>query len=265
MSMKREVFSILKKIKVGSTPLEPIKDLNIETTTYCNRTCRYCPNSVFERGSKKNRRQMPVSLFTNIIDELAEIDFSGRISPHLYGEPLTDSRLPSLMKYAHTKLPRAKLQIFTNGDLLTPELLSQLYEVGVRDYFITLHDADAHPHTRSTGRIEQLMTAASHHKMDVNLQYQTRSDMTLYNRGGLVKTNEKSPRPVCLEPDNPVAINYRGDVLICCNDYLGEVTFGNLQNESLWDIWAKPNFLRLRRQLRKRVYVSDICKRCTGT
>jgi cyclic pyranopterin phosphate synthase len=241
----------------------PITDLNIETTTYCNRRCSYCPNSIFERSLKKNAREMSFSLFKKIVDDLAEMGFTGRISPQLYGEPLTDSRLVSRMEYANTTLPRAKLLIVTNGDFLTPTLLNQLRDVGVHDYFITIHDSDPRARKQSIERIKQLKKGAKRDKKDVTLEYQTVINPS--NRGGLIEITRRTPPPRCLDLDNALPINYRGDVLVCCNDYLGEVTFGNVQHESLKDVWTKPEFVKLREMLTKKVYSLDICKRCTGT
>lgn len=74
-------------------------DFNIEINTSCNRRCAYCPNSVFERGLIANERLMDEAIYCKLIDELATINFRGRLSPQLYGEPLLDRRLVPLMAY----------------------------------------------------------------------------------------------------------------------------------------------------------------------
>ena len=102
-------------------------------------------------------------------------------------------------------------------------------------------------------QIVELVSYAEHHELDIELDYKTLDDMHLYNRGGLLAVNSQPPPPRCLDADNPLAINYRGDVVLCCNDYLGAGVLGNLQHESLHEVWTKPEFVRLRRQLRRRV------------
>lgn len=74
--------------------------LDIETTPECNIKCSYCPTAFHNRGKKL----MDEKLFKKIIDELAEIPYKGRLSPHFYGEPLLDNRLPKLLAYAREKL-----------------------------------------------------------------------------------------------------------------------------------------------------------------
>jgi radical SAM protein with 4Fe4S-binding SPASM domain len=207
---------------------------------------------------------MAPALFRKIIDELADIDFKGSLSPHLYGEPLTDSRLISFMHYARARLPNARLEIYTNGDFLTPTLLDELYAAGVRDFLISVHSTDDPSLTESVNRVLQLREHAKNQNMNINLPYQSRiGEGPLSNRGGLVEVNKLERSPRCLEGDEPVTINYRGDVIICMNDYHGQVIFGNLCDESLEDIWSKPKFVKIRRQIESGVYQLDICKKCT--
>ena len=92
-------------VKYGNPDM--FNDIIIETTTQCNRRCGYCPNSVYDRSLKHNSHLMSEHLFMKIINDLKEMRFAGRISPHFYGEPLLDKRLYRLMKYAHDTLPKA--------------------------------------------------------------------------------------------------------------------------------------------------------------
>ncbi|NQT92724.1 MAG: hypothetical protein HQ559_08180 [Lentisphaerae bacterium] len=53
-------------VKYGSPDIFPI--ISIETTTACNRTCFYCPNSKTDRGRLENAKQMDEELFRKIVD-----------------------------------------------------------------------------------------------------------------------------------------------------------------------------------------------------
>lgn len=70
--------------------------LDIETTSKCNIKCPYCLAAFYDRGNN----YMDKKLFKKIIDELTSIPYKGRLSPHFYGEPLLDERLPKLLAYA---------------------------------------------------------------------------------------------------------------------------------------------------------------------
>ncbi|MFH0876053.1 MAG: hypothetical protein V1859_09010 [archaeon] len=82
---------------------------------------------------------MDKSLFTKIIDDLARINYNGRLMPHFYGEPLLDDRLVDLMNYTHKKLPKAQIVVYSNGDYLTKEKYSELINAGVHHFVITQH------------------------------------------------------------------------------------------------------------------------------
>jgi 2-deoxy-scyllo-inosamine dehydrogenase (SAM-dependent)/8-amino-3,8-dideoxy-alpha-D-manno-octulosonate transaminase len=67
---------------------------------------------------------MQETLFEKIINELAIIDFDGRISYHFYGEPLLDKRLPRFVSETRRRVPKSTTEIYSNGDFLTLELFA---------------------------------------------------------------------------------------------------------------------------------------------
>lgn len=235
-------------------------DLNIELNTSCNRRCKYCPNSVYERGLIKNEKLMADAIFKKIIDELAEIKFKGRISPQFYGEPLLDKRLVGFMEYARNKLPKAKLVLISNGDYLTVELFSKLLAVGINKFLITQHDETM------PLNLKQLISYLKKHpsnKNKVNILHFD-ENTPLFNRGGLVKPKVQINFPRCVYPWNPVVIDYAGDVVLCCNDYLKNVVFGNVRSQKLTDIWFSPAYKGMRKKIRNMEFHLPVCKSCLG-
>ena len=109
----------------------------IETTTYCNLRCKFCPNSIYDRGAIERKKLMKLTLFKKIVNELGDIKYNGWILMHFYGEPLTDKRITMLVKYIKINCPNAKVQINSNGFLLTINLYKELLEAGVDRLFIT--------------------------------------------------------------------------------------------------------------------------------
>lgn len=257
-SSMRTYHPIKYKLKYGDTNL--FNDINIETTTACNKRCSYCPNSVFDRGLLANERLMDEDLFKKIIDELAEINFDGRISPHSYGESLLDKRLGSLMTYTRKKLPKARLEIFTSGDLLTPDLYKRLIDAGVDRFYVSQHGETM---SKNMVLLYQFLKENPDKKKVVTYGVVT-PETPLCNRGGLVNPATINLEPRCSSPSNPVVIDYKGDVVLCCNDYLGSVIFGNVEDKSLVEIWKSEKYKLIRNQLRKRIYQLDLCKKCTG-
>ena len=72
-----------------------LKSIQIETIQGCTLHCSFCPNSKIDYTMKL----MSKKLYHSIIDQLKEMDFTGRVSPFLMNEPLLDKRLVSLVEY----------------------------------------------------------------------------------------------------------------------------------------------------------------------
>lgn len=250
--------NITNKIRYGTTDF--FTDIDIEINTSCNRRCFCCPNSIFERGLIKNEKLMSEDLFKKIIDELAEINFTGRISPHSYGEPLLDKRLISFIVLIKEKLPKTDIILFSNGDLLTIEMYNKLVEAGVTSFFITLYGMDQHKPFN-----DLLEYLKKYPKNKSKVRYRKFTEKTpLFSRGGDIKPLVLDSNPRCKHPHNPLVIDYAGNVILCCNDYHGHVKFGNLNNSSLVDIWKNEKYKEVRNQLRRGHYQLEICRKCVG-
>jgi|GEM_PF-544726 len=255
----RRSTSIKTTKENASLQKDLFKSVEIEINTSCNRRCSHCPNSIFDRGLIQNEKLMPTELFHKIIDELAEIGFSGRISPHFHGEPLLDKRLVYLIDYVQKRLPGAEIVIFTNGDYLTFEKYKELVREGVDGFIVTQHDQtipagtqDLYNHFESPG------------PLPVPLQYLVYNESTpLYNKGGLIDVPLTYPLPNCLWHSlTTVTIDHAGSVVLCCNDYLSSTTFGNVKDNKLLDIWFDECYKDIRKDLRKMEFRLPICKRC---
>ena len=208
--------------------------LNIEINSACNRRCSYCPNATFERGLIKNQKKLPREIFDKIIKELSEIKYQGKISFAFYNEPLLDDRIFDLISYTKKKLPKCEIGLFTNGDYLTKEIEKKLWAAGIDRLLVSKH-------------------------RDPNYKFNL-----LNNRCGLVKPINCDYFPRCKYEDFHAVIDYNGNWVICCNDYLSKSKMGNLKEEKIIDIWNKPGYKKLRKDLEKNIFKLDICKKCVG-
>lgn len=118
--------------------------VNLETNSYCNRSCEYCPLSIFDRKNKTPKKYpLEVSinneLFSKILEELQEINYQSTISLNLYNEPLSDIYLFKRVEEIKQKLPKVFLRFNSNGDLLDYKSLQTLSKSGLDSINITLH------------------------------------------------------------------------------------------------------------------------------
>lgn len=231
--------------------------IEIETNTNCNRKCRICPRHKHEREVGL----MPEALYSRILDQLVEIDFRGRVSPVFYNEPLMDPRLARLMNEAKTKLPKSTIVVFTNGSLLTKENIEELVESGVDTLLVSQYTqnlrADEKSYVAATDGLDP--------KYKRHIRYRVLGDEDwLSTSGGLVPVEKPVTKSRCMQASLSCVVDFRGNVVLCCNDYYGEHTFGNVNDEHLLDIWNKPAFKKLRRELRHGDFQLEICKACAS-
>jgi pyruvate formate-lyase activating enzyme-like uncharacterized protein len=114
----------------------------------CHRNCYYCfnPNQVeFEHNSQHKR---------NLVEELAQIKAQGHRMSHLAitgGEPLLHKQdVLACFRYASDAFPQTYTRLYTCGDHINPETLSELKDAGLDEirFSIRMHDLEkGHRHT----------------------------------------------------------------------------------------------------------------------
>lgn len=223
----------------------------IETFPYCNRKCSFCFNN--DRFPERELGIMSTGVWEKIIEELSSIDFAGKIFTHGYGEPLLDKRLPELISFARGKCPYAEIMFASNGDFLTEELLSELIRKGLDHVLITNYDD-----------FEKSNLAELCEKYPAHVVYRSCKEMRLQNKAGVLlnRKNIHHNTP-CLQPFTELVIDWKGNIVLCCNDYYEKHVLGNVKDESILEVWYSDKFNEYRRILKRgnRAKI-DICKNC---
>lgn len=135
------------RVRDGSSAQQLFKnivfDITIETSSYCNRRCFYCPNSLHDRISKQVL--LDSELFERLVGDLGSIDYSRRIQLGYYNEPLADPTIVDKVGRLRSALPGAFISIFSNGDYADEELLARLRAAGLNELSISLHTGNTKP------------------------------------------------------------------------------------------------------------------------
>jgi 8-amino-3,8-dideoxy-alpha-D-manno-octulosonate transaminase len=195
---------------------------------------------------------------------LSRFNFSGRVALYSYGEPCTDDRLPDLVRYAREKLPKANIEINSNGFLLTLNLYKKLVDSGISCIYVSQYGKSMPKTIKEI--FEYLKTRP---KGENKISYRIFNE-ELYplisNRGGEIEVaeNVNYERPICGYPNHAQTIDYQGNWVLCCNDYHSSIKFGNLEKESILQVWNKPYFKKIRKETNNGVYNLEICKKCVG-
>lgn len=231
--------------------------IGIETSEFCNRTCSFCPNSIYSQ----NRNLMLKELFENLIYQLKDLNYSGVICFHQYNEPLLDLRLDNLIEFTRINLRDSTLMISSNGDALTHKRWINLRKKGLDFAVISQYDEEINP------TIASLIDKLSSQENEA-LIIKIRGAFNLTGtRGGNVNVNHIPETPLnepCLRPFSQLVIRYNGMAVLCCEDYIGEAIIGDTRKDKLIEIWQseKLNEIRIDLLLGNR---KGICAKCNTT
>jgi GTP 3',8-cyclase len=222
--------------------------VEIEVCSRCNRNCHYCPVSLNPRPPVPAR--MHEHVFRRTVEQLAAVRFAGRISYHLYNEPLLRTDLHRLVGIVAAELPDALQILNTNGDLLDDRRYRVLRQAGVDYFYVTRHSPGEYPE-----RPFQVV--------------QTSADLILTNRGGTlthlpVPTSGTRTTP-CFAPAEMLIVTVTGDVLLCYEDAGRGHVMGNLMTAPLPEIWNSARSREIRQQLQRgHRAVTAMCTACSN-
>lgn len=255
-------FSLLSLIKYGDPDM--FATVGIETTTNCNRTCSYCPVSNKERHSQRGPETISDELYSLILKQLSELNFSGKLALQGYGEPLLDPKLPIRIQEARKKLPKTYITINSNGDFLRTEILNQLVNQGLSHIYVTNHSNRTEPH-------KYLREILANPLLSGLISYYPRLNR-LQNRGGSVDISEFARQNRVATPDNidkcsssvrTLTINADGSVIVCDNDHSKTDIIGTINPENhILEIWRQSKFKEIRDGIRSRIFTCSVCQNC---
>ena len=112
----------------------------------CNFVCKYCLFSVdkSKRGFITDKNVMGLDMFKKCMDDLLE--FEERIKVLRFvgmGEPLMHPNIVEMVEYASSRNIFNKIEILSNGSLLTPDMTDALSEVGLDRIAISIQGTTA--------------------------------------------------------------------------------------------------------------------------
>jgi MoaA/NifB/PqqE/SkfB family radical SAM enzyme len=104
---------------------EKPKFIQLETVTKCNAKCPFCPQNEIVRDPAR----MPAETWRKIVDDTRGWGVTYR--PFLTNEPFVDNRMPEIVRYIKDNDPTARVEFNTNGELMTEKLSGELLAAGV--------------------------------------------------------------------------------------------------------------------------------------
>lgn len=233
--------------------------IEIETFSKCNNDCAFCP--VNRNADPREHKKMEEDLFHKIIDELADINYTGKLGLYSNNEPFLDTRIEEFAKYARAKLPGAYIFIYTNGTVLTKERFLNI--IDSLDYLMIDNYSDNNELSNPAKVIKELAEENPEYGKKVRIDMRLKTEV-LTTRGGTApnKKEIKCLKCSCANPFMQLIIRPDGKISLCCNDAIGRETLGDCSNDTLKNIWYSDKYQQVRKAISKGRKNHFICQNC---
>ncbi len=244
--------------------------IEINLTELCNRKCVFCPRVDPEVFPNRNLH-MDLKLTKKIATNLKKINYKGRLSFSGFGEPLLTKNLLEHLKIFREELKENNLETNTNGDKLNPNVIKNLFKSGLTNLYINAYDG---PH--QIEKFEKMIKESGINKDNFFIRphwegYHKDWGLFLNNRSGMVKLAEneylkpvsKEIKRKCFYPFYKMFIDFDGRVLFCSNDWGRINIVGNVNKESIEEIWLGEKLNYFRKKLSNEDRSNKPCNTCS--
>ncbi len=254
-------------------------DLYIEPTNNCNLNCIMCPRKL----SSRKIGYMDFELFKKIIDESVQYGKRRVITLHKDGESLLHPRLAQMIAYAKQRKAAHILRLSTNALLLNEAKCRELIRSGLDTVTVSLDGTNEATYEKIRGgdygkvvnniaRFIKIRNELGRTRPWVTLQMikmagtleqiqqfkeQWKSVVDeiaikeLLNWGGAIPAEESmlpnlDLREPCGDLWTYLTVNWDGNVSICCLDFDCQCIVGDVNSQSLKEIWGGKAISRYR-------------------
>jgi len=282
-------FEKLRRSSYMDYPLE----VAIETQAVCNAKCSFCPYPTMDRKGDK----MSDALIEKILIDLQEIppNLFFTISPFKVSDPFLDKRIFQICEKINKNLPNAKLRLFTNGSPLTERMIEKISLIkNVTHLWVSLNESNSLDYEKVMGlpffktieKLDELHEHASKgfsHEVTISrvsdgsqkdqdfcdfvkkrfplfeVLLIGRSDWT-----GQVKIelNRKVAQTACARWYE-LSIMASGKVALCCMDGEGKYVIGDVNRQSVLEVYNDPQFKKMRQYTFTRLAAASPCNTCS--
>lgn len=272
--------------------------LQMETIFGCNANCIMCA----ALDSKRKKGLMPMYLIKKIIKECKSFGIN-YIIPFINGEPLLDKRMLYILSYIKKIHSAATIGWYTNGCLLTQEIIQEIINIGnIKDFNISIHGGDKKTYEKVMGlnweeminNLDMLVSINNEYGKPLNIKpvmcsfSETERSIPLFKKlctdRGLApsicvfsnfsgrkrdvegeKRFKDQPYKLCERSQRHIYVLVDGKTTNCCFNVDGSLTFGNCKQNTLEKIWASSSYRNFREKHRNGLY-KDIkaCKDCNS-
>jgi hypothetical protein len=211
--------------------------VEVETHSYCNRRCTYCPNVIGDRIGPN--QHMAADIWEKVVGGLEEIDYRGNVVLNYYNEPLADRAILERIGELRRRVANARIMIYSNGDYLDPAFIEDLADAGLDYLHISIHlkRGDTYSDLYVINRINEIsvrmgiparmtrirsgeyaIAKAAHPKIEIEVRG-INFNRHGTDRGGLIEDiqTEAGRTAPCFFPFGHFVVGYDGVIVPCCH------------------------------------------------
>jgi sulfatase maturation enzyme AslB (radical SAM superfamily) len=250
--------------------------LQLETSAVCNARCVFCPYPTM----KRKHGFMDMDLFRKIIDEAATMPLVDHITLTGLGEPLMDEHLVERIKYIRSKVqPEVMITAFSNGTFLTEQMARDLCKAGLTVLYVSINALD-HRRRKAIMKLDdydvvekqceraiQIFAEEGDGQQRVVVKAIITKDLFEpgepdefikkwggeWNKGGSAFIHMEgnwagamwpvrvTPTSTCHRAIGEIMVLQDGRVSICCFDGEGQYILGDLNKQTIREMYNDPN------------------------
>ena len=262
------------------------KSIYLEITDECGLKCPFCPSKDLKKEGYIN-----IELIKERLKKIK--GFSKQIYLHILGEPLLHPNINEIFTYCDEE--NINLAVTTNAlfidklqinkhqcikkinislqSIITSNITSNNIDIRLNKIYsflkerndsigISLRLWNDKTNEETIKFNKTIQNKLNDLLKDINLKNITWSYEDEFKWPNL--NNEiNNQKTTCLGGKKQLGILLNGNVVLCCLDYLGNTTIGNIDNESLEDILNKDIYKDVLKGWNNRNPYFELCKKCT--
>lgn len=268
--------------------------IEIQFHNLCNSNCLICPYKDMHYKSK----YMNDDLFNKFLTEIDDSKLK-RLIPYLNNEPFIQKGYIDKLKLIRKKCPKTEIEISTNLSMLDREKISELAKLHITELRLSVFGFEDVTYKKMMpglnkektfenlkiisqifGKTDTIISIVmiDNNMIDENeflsMKELSRNLGFRFEKWGFLdrsknvecsSNNFYSENVYGCEQSRPIErmhILSNGDVILCCQDWKHINIMGNIQKNSIEEIWNSQIYKQMRYSIYNNINVPELCKNC---
>jgi radical SAM protein with 4Fe4S-binding SPASM domain len=258
----------------------------VELTEGCSLFCDFCGLQGIRERPMQNLKFMSLPTARVLAAHMKLEKWNSRIEFAMHGEPTLNPHFFQIIRIFRDALPKASIMVCSNGSFAKEPIAPVNFVRECSKHGVNILAVDAYEYSKGFwGKVVASLEEAEYpfawYPDNRDASPHIRSDPIMF-RVVMVRdiSNEttgthaslnthcgaafppKTIQEPCGKPFRELSIRWDGSIAICCNDWRGEYVIGNINDQTLSNLWQHDHFLAARRHLLRGLRTFAPCNKC---